>query len=152
MNAAFLITPKSSVKYVYDHWTLRQALEKMEHYRYSSIPVLNKSGLYIGTLTEGDVLWELKRCNTISFKETREILVRDVPRYRDVPAISIDEEIENILVSSLTKNFVPIVDDLGVFIGIIRRREIISYLMEERKRVPENERVHTDATVPNESY
>ncbi|TGA97697.1 CBS domain-containing protein [Sporolactobacillus shoreae] len=134
MNAAFLITPKSDVKFVYDYWTVRQALEKMEHYRYSAIPILNKEGMYVGTLTEGDILWELKKNDDLDFKDTEKISLNDVPRYRDIKAISIDVEVDDIIETSLSQNFVPIVDDLGVFIGIIRRREIISYLLELRNK------------------
>jgi CBS domain-containing protein len=132
MNAAFLITPKSEVKFVYDHWTIRQALEKMEHYRYSAIPILNKHGIYVGTLTEGDILWNLKKNEDLDFRDTENIALKDVPRYRDIKAISIDVEIEDIIATSLTQNFVPIVDDSGVFIGMIRRREIIAYLLKLR--------------------
>nr|WP_283163259.1 CBS domain-containing protein [Sporolactobacillus mangiferae] len=127
-----MITPKSDVKFVYDHWTIRQALEKMEHYRYSAIPVLNKKGLYVGTLTEGDILWSLKKNENLNFRDTEHILLNEVPRHRDIKAISIDVEIEDILETSLTQNFVPIVDDSHVFIGMIRRREIIAYLLKLR--------------------
>lgn len=132
MNAAFLITPKSEVKFVYEHWTIRQALEKMEHYRYSAIPILNKKGIYVGTLTEGNILWNLKKNEDLDFRDTENIALKDVPRYRDIKAISIDVEIEDIMETSLTQNFVPIVDDSGVFIGMIRRREIIAYLLKLR--------------------
>lgn len=134
MNAAFLITPKSEVKYVYAHWTMRQALEKMEHYRYSAIPILNKKGKYVGTLTEGDLLWELKNHQNMDFKDTENIPLKAVSRYRDIQPISIDVEIEDIMDTLLSHNFVPIIDDLGVFIGIIKRREIISYLNGLRKK------------------
>lgn len=132
MNAAFLITPKSEVKFVYEHWTIRQALEKMEHYRYSSIPILNEKGIYVGTLTEGDILWKLKKNEDLDFRDTENIALKDVPRYKDIKAISINVEIEDIIATSLTQNFVPIVDDSGVFIGMIRRREIIAYLLKLR--------------------
>ena len=39
MNVLFSLTPKSEVAYLYDDYSLRQALEKMEHYRYSAVPV-----------------------------------------------------------------------------------------------------------------
>lgn len=133
MNAAFLITPKSEIKFVYDHWKMRQAMEKMEHYRYSTIPVLNKKGLYVGTLTEGDLLWALKNHSDLDFKGTESILLKDVPRYRDIRPISIDTDIDDILETSLSHNFLPIVDDFGIFIGMIKRREIISYLLSLRK-------------------
>ncbi|RYM05635.1 CBS domain-containing protein [Sporolactobacillus sp. THM7-7] len=134
MNAAFLITPKSEIKFVYDHWTMRQALEKMEHYRYSAIPILSKKGKYVGTLTEGDLLWELKNHDSLDFKEIEDIPLKDIPRYRDISPISINVEIEDIMATSLSHNFVPIVDDFDIFIGLIKRREIISYLLDLRKR------------------
>lgn len=133
MNAAFLITPKNEVKFVYEDWTIRQALEKMEHYRYTAIPVLNRSGKYVGTLTEGDILWNLKHHASLDFKDTEHMPLSDVPRHRDSSAVSINVAIEGMIEKSLTQNFVPIVDDSGVFIGIIRRQEIISYLLKQTK-------------------
>ena len=60
MNILFFITPKSEVAYLYEDYSLRQALEKMEHYRYSAVPIINRKGQYVGTLTEGDLLWNIK--------------------------------------------------------------------------------------------
>ena len=57
MNILFFLSPKQDLMYVYDDFTLRQTLEKWENNRYASIPVLNRKGEYVGTLTEGDILW-----------------------------------------------------------------------------------------------
>ncbi|MEG1742255.1 MAG: CBS domain-containing protein, partial [Acetivibrio sp.] len=57
MNILFFLKPKVEVAYLYDDYTIRQALETMEHHRYSSIPLLNRNGKYVGTITEGDLLW-----------------------------------------------------------------------------------------------
>ena len=54
MNILFFLSPKQDLMYVYDDFTLRQTLEKWENNRYASIPVLNRKGEYVGTLTEGD--------------------------------------------------------------------------------------------------
>ena len=53
MNILFFLTPKSEVAYISEEDTLRQALEKMEHHKYSAIPIISRTGRYIGTLTEG---------------------------------------------------------------------------------------------------
>ena len=60
MNILFFLTPKCDVAYLEEDYTLRQALEKMEFHRYSTIPILTKDGKYYGTMTEGDLLWEIK--------------------------------------------------------------------------------------------
>ena len=52
MNILFFLRPKSDLAYVYDNHTLRQVLETMEHHKYSSVPVLNREGKYVGSITE----------------------------------------------------------------------------------------------------
>ena len=51
MNILFFLHPKQEVAYVYDDCTLRQVLETMEHHKYASIPMLNRQGEYVGTIT-----------------------------------------------------------------------------------------------------
>ena len=63
MNILFFLTPKDEVAHVDDADTMRQVLEKMEHHGYTAIPLLDGDGRYIGTITEGDLLWFLKDRN-----------------------------------------------------------------------------------------
>ena len=44
VNLLFFLTPKQDVAFIYDDFTLRQTLEKMEYHRYSSVPVLARDG------------------------------------------------------------------------------------------------------------
>ena len=44
MNVLFLLTPKANLTYIYEDYTIRQALERMEAGRYASIPMLRRSG------------------------------------------------------------------------------------------------------------
>lgn len=60
MNILHFLTPKSEVAYLYDDFSLRQALEKMEYHQYSAIPVITREGEYVGVITEGDLLRILK--------------------------------------------------------------------------------------------
>ena len=59
MNILFFLKPKADLVYIYDHFTLRQALEKMKHHGYAAIPVIDKPGHYVGTLRESDLLWTI---------------------------------------------------------------------------------------------
>lgn len=76
MNLLFFLTPKAEVAYLYDDFTLRQAIEKMEYHRYSSIPILNRKGEYVGTITEGDILWAVKRNYNLNLQDAE-----DMPDY-----------------------------------------------------------------------
>ena len=55
MNILFFLTPKVDVAYIYDTFSLRQVLEKMEYHKYSCIPVINEKGEYEQTVIEGDL-------------------------------------------------------------------------------------------------
>jgi len=59
MNVAFFVTPKSRVVWVNASGTLVQAIERMRPNGYTAVPVLDDRGGYVGTLTEGDILWHL---------------------------------------------------------------------------------------------
>ncbi len=127
MNIAFFLTPKKDVVYATLDSTMRQALERMEHNRYTAIPLIDDKGKYVATLTEGDLLWKLKNTPELSFKDTHKILLKDIPRHVNNKSVYIDENIEDLISLAVNQNFVPVVDDEGVFIGIIKRSDIIDY-------------------------
>ncbi|MCR1898531.1 CBS domain-containing protein [Irregularibacter muris] len=130
MNVIFFLTPKNEVIYETPDSTMRQALERMEYHRYSAIPLIDGKGKYVGTITEGDLLWKLKNTPDLNFMNTSKILLKDVPRHADNVPVSIDSNIGDLIYSAINQNFVPVVDDQGIFIGIIKRSDIINYCYE----------------------
>lgn len=117
--------------YVYDDYSLRQALEKMETAGFAALPILNRRGEYRGTLTEGDLLWGLKNmcCMDIRQAEARKIM--EISRRRDNVPVRVTTSMHELVERSSAQNFVPVVDDKGAFIGIVTRRSIIQYCMEK---------------------
>mgnify|MGYP001559369712 FL=1 len=55
MNIAFFLTPKNEVIYEKPSSTMRQALERMEYHRYTSVPLVNESGHYVGKIGRAHV-------------------------------------------------------------------------------------------------
>lgn len=127
MNIAFFLTPKNEVVYESIESNMRQVMEKMENNGYTSIPLLDKYGKYVGTITEGDLLWKLKNTPDLNFKNTQSVKVMDIERRVTHKSVSISEDIESIINLSINQNYVPVVDDEGIFIGIIKRSDIINY-------------------------
>ena len=127
MNILFFLTPKNEVAYIYEDETLRQALEKMEYHKYSAVPVINKRGKYVGTITEGDMLWGIKNKFNLSLKEAEHETVEAIDRRSDNRPVYADSNMEDLIDKALSQNFVPVVDDQKNFIGIITRRDIIRY-------------------------
>ena len=134
MNILFFYTPKSDVAYIFENETLRQTLEKMEHRKFSCIPILNPDGKYVGTISEGDLLWGMKTLNVPGLKEAESISIMAIPRRATYKAVHADSDMEDLLDKAINQNYVPVVDDQGYFIGIINRKEIIKYCYKELKK------------------
>ncbi len=132
MNILFFLTPKNEVAYIYDDDTLRQTLEKMEHHRYTAIPVIDHvNGKYIGTITEGDLLWDVKERYDLTLKKAEDIPILSIKRKRDNEPVEADADIEDLISKVMNQNFVPVIDDKRCFIGIITRKDVIQYLTEK---------------------
>ena len=133
----FFLTPKSDVAYIFEDETLRQTVEKMEHRKFSCIPILNKEGKYTGTISEGDLLWGIKRLNIniTDLKQMEDVSIMAIPRRATYKPVHADADMENLLDRAINQNYVPVIDDKGSFIGIITRKEIIKYCYKEMKEL-----------------
>lgn len=129
MNILRLMIPKSAVEYINSSSTVRQALEKMRYHRYVAIPVLDDDGIYLGTLRNDDLFkYFLENGNFDSRSAERDSVMSILDREYSRPlyhSASMNELIENVK----EHNFVPIVDDRGCFIGMVLRRDVLSFLL-----------------------
>lgn len=128
-NILFFLTPKATCAYVYDNYSIRQALEKMEAAGYAALPILNRRGEYRGTLTEGDLLWGLKNLCYMDMRQAESRRIMELPRKKDNISVRVTASMKDLVEHASTQNFVPVVDDKDTFIGIITRRSIIRYCM-----------------------
>lgn len=127
MNILYFLTPKSDVTYIYDDFSLIETLNTLEEHRYSSIPIISKNGKYVGTLTEGDILWAINNNFDLSVQNPDKILITQVQRKKDNQPVRADANMEDLVSKAMCQNFVPVIDDNGIFIGIITRKDIIEY-------------------------
>lgn len=130
-NILFFLTPKAMCAFIYDDYSVRQALEKMETAGYAALPILNKRGEYRGTLTEGDLLWALKNmCNMdIRLAEARRIM--EITRRKDNIPVRVNTGMHELVQRASSQNFVPVVDDKDAFIGIVTRSNIMKYCYQQ---------------------
>ncbi len=132
MNFLFLLKIKNDVSYIYDDNTLRQGLEKMKSHGYTAIPVITRSGDYVGTISEGDFLWHIIKYGRGSIKDQEQYCVKDIIRKDYMRPVKVSATAEELIESAMNQNFVPVVDDRNKFIGIVTRRDIIKYFIENR--------------------
>lgn len=127
MNILFFLKPKVDLAYIYDDSTLRQALEKMKHYGYAAIPVINHSGEYVGTLSEGDLLWAITGYEAYNNHEKEKYHVKNILKGRQNEPVNVNSDIDDLLLMAMNQNFIPVTDDRRLFIGIVTRRDILQY-------------------------
>ena len=132
MNILFFLTPKNEVAYISENETLRQTLEKMENRKYSCIPLLSEDGKYKGIVSEGDLLWALRHLNITNFQQTEEMSIMAIPHRANYKPVKADANIEDLLDRAINQNFVPVVDDMGCFIGIITRKAIMKHFLKSK--------------------
>ena len=138
MNILFLLMPKSTVAYVYGDDSLKQGLEKIKAYYYTAIPVLNRSGEYIGTVNEGDFLWHMIDKESFGNNHHEEYKITDIMRENWNPPVKISATIDDLLFKVMVQNFVPVVDDRNLFMGIITRKDVIKYYYDKISIKQEN--------------
>ena len=130
-NILFFLTPKALCAYLYDDYTMRQALEKMESAGYTALPILNKRGEYRGTLTEGDLLWGIKNMCYMDMRQAEARRIMEISRRKDNVPVRVTTSMHELVERASTQNFVPVVDDKNAFIGIITRGAIIKYCSQQ---------------------
>ena len=130
-NILFFLTPKAMCAFVYEDYTVRQALEKMEAAGYAALPILNKRGEYRGTVTEGDLLWALKNLCYFDIRQAEARKIMEITRRKDNVPVRVHTNMHDLVQRASSQNFVPVVDDKDTFIGIVTRRGIIKYCQQE---------------------
>lgn len=134
MNIFLFLKPKSEIAFVYEDNTIRQVLEKMEFHRYTVIPIIDREGKYVDSLSEGDLLWFIKKHSELNLKEAEEISIKEVHRHRNYLPMYAECEMEDLISKASDQNFVPIIDSENIFIGIVTRKDIINYLYSENHK------------------
>ena len=130
-NILFFLTPKALCDFVYDDFSVRQALEKMESAGYAALPILNRHGQYRGTITEGDLLWALKNLCYMDIRQAEARRIMEISRRKDHVPVRVTTDMKDLVQRASSQNFVPVVDDKDAFIGIVKRSDIIKYCYQQ---------------------
>jgi nitroreductase/CBS domain-containing protein len=123
MNILTLLTPKKDVKFLTTNQIINDALDVLRVVRFSSVPLLDNDGYFVGTITEGDLLWHLEKHGLANAKIQR---LKDVKRIRDYTPVHIDATMDELVDAALGQNFIPILDDRKYFIGLVTRKDLLS--------------------------
>ena len=129
MNVLFFLKPKQEVCVLHKGYTLRQGVEKLRQYGFAAVPVIDEEGKYCGIVTEGDLLRQVLQHE--SKAEWEQIPLREAMRTDVKKPVNVMADMDELLQLAMTQNFVPVVDDRGMFIGIVTRQDIMRYFARE---------------------
>lgn len=132
MNIMFFLTPKHEVSYLYHDNTIAEGLVKLQDTGYTAIPLITRTGRYIGTVTEGDFLRALS--NPEIWSQRHIMYMEQMERRIQNKPVKADARIIDLLEIALRQNFVPVIDDRECFVGIVTRQKIMNYSIEELKK------------------
>ncbi|WP_442603995.1 CBS domain-containing protein [Paenibacillus sp. KN14-4R] len=127
MQISDFLFSKNKVAYINSSANMQEAIEVLEQTQYSAIPVIDEEGKYVGTLSEGDLLWKMKNTTGLSFQNLDIVKVYEIKRRIRNECVYVKAHLEDMLHLAADQNFVPVVDDNQIFVGIIRRKDIIAY-------------------------
>ena len=127
MNIMFFLKPKAEVSFLYDYNTVIKGLELMKQHSYTAIPVIDREGRYVGTVTHGDFLWKLYDLGSVENAASDGITIREIMSKGPEDALGTNASVDDVLDRAMGQNFVPVVDGRNMFIGIVTRRDIIRY-------------------------
>ena len=105
----------------------------MRNHGFTAVPVVAREGGYVKTLAEGDILWFMLDNDIKDIKELEKYSVSNIPKRVKSKAVYIYSTIEDLLLISMNQNFVPVIDDRDMFIGIVTRSDILKYCDEKIK-------------------
>lgn len=129
VNLLIFLTPKSETLYLNQNSTVRQTLENFDIHKYSVVPLIDDNGFFVSTISEGDILRFIKNSCKFDISVAEKMKIKDIELYRPYKALPISTPMDEVVRLALEQNFIPIVDDRGVYIGIVKRKSIIDFLL-----------------------
>ncbi len=128
-NHLFYLLPKSETVFLTNTDSFNQAYNMFVITNYTALPVINKKGQYVGTICEGDLLRALSLSLTHPEIDLASFEIKDIDFKINLEVARINESYEHLVELAVKQNFIPLVDDQGIFIGILRRQELIKELI-----------------------
>ena len=129
MNILDFMKHKHEVIFVYDCDTVEHAINLLSKERFTSIPILSKEEKYVGTISEGDLLYVLYEFGR---KGSANLKISEIHRHRDYQPVRITDPVVALIARASNENFVPVVDDADRFLGIVTRKRLLDYFFETK--------------------
>ena len=69
----------------------------------------------------------------LDIEAAEDVPIASFPHKRDYLPVTVTTSMDQLIEAAMSQNFVPVVDDRGIFIGIVRRQAIIRYCYDKSR-------------------
>lgn len=104
---------------------------------YSAIPVLDMKYRFQGLINTQRITESILGLDHIEYEKLPEIKVQDIMQ-TDIPLIKISERFQRALDLLINQNFLCVVDEEGLFMGILTRRVVLKQLKKQIYQIRNN--------------
>lgn len=119
-----LLIPAENVAHVMPEHSVMHATLVLSSLGYNRIPVIDDDGKFAGTIGLSTIMGDLLDWDEISGEKMKTLKVEDVmDRKNNVLVQGYDDA--QLLREMVHFNFLPVVDEKNVFLGIVTRKEIL---------------------------
>jgi predicted transcriptional regulator len=101
----------------------------MRYHRYVAIPVISEDGVYVGTLRSEDIFGYFVDDRNNDARSAECDSVTKILDKNYLKPLSHSAELKELFEVALEHNFAPVVDDRNCFIGLVLRRDVLSFLL-----------------------
>lgn len=106
--------------------TIENTIEILQKNNLKSIPVVEKNNKYLGILSKEILFEQLEQNLSKSIEEFKKDTIENAVLY--IEPLKLDSFFEETLSIIVRYPFVPIIDDTGILIGIVKRKNITNSL------------------------
>lgn len=145
-KAGDFIIPAQKIAILHDDNPLMHAFLILTKVRYAKIPVVNYDSKIVGLISLAMITDKMLETAEINTEILNELCVKDVMQ-TDFSTISSSESLESELHLLVDNAFLPVVDQNGVFLGLLTRRELmksfnyVAHNLDEKYNITHKEKV-----------
>lgn len=133
-----LMIPADNVAHVFANNTLSHGMLVLSTVNYSMIPVLSSDSKLIGLINMPLMIKAITTIEAIEVEKLDQILIEEVMIEPPV-FITVDTSFERILSLLVDHNFLSVLGEEGIFLGIVTRRNLLTHVNRFVHSISDNE-------------
>lgn len=123
-ESSSIVTPYKNISMVFHENNLGHAILILKESNYNQVPVLDYNNKFMGLISIGYIFKSLSKDQFKDNEDWESLLVKDFTD-QHYATCTPDTELEDVMNLLVNYNFINVIDDEGIFLGIITRSAVL---------------------------